>query len=850
MVVDINTGYSDSLVSKHKDNGYNTYIDFDMVVYHDKLYFMANDGIHGVELWAYDASINTTHLVADINTGEGGSAPSQFTVFEGKLYFMANDLEHGRELRVYDDATNEISLVTEVTNGEKSTYLKDVVKYNDTLYFTFSLENGFYPGGRLWQLDNKSNQLVRVDKINSVLSINSSLIIYNEQLFFYTIGGLYAIYDANNNVRLVTNLEDISPFNFTVYRDNFYFLSSGGAYGEPELWRYNVRSPELEKIDNGTYSKCADEYLCSPKELVVYNDKLYLDSYGGLVVFDADSDSINQISGAGFGFSAGFTIYQNKLFFNGETYPYGFEPHFYDDERGEIERLKDINQTPNGSMHFTEPNLTEYNNDLYFVADDGIHGQELWFYDKITNKTKLVVDINTIEAFPGCPGNSIPKGLTVVDDTLYFTANDGIRGRQLWQYDVTTNSAAKLSDFNPDGISDYNIKNLIGYNGKLYLLKKRRNGYRLLCYQCDDAGVSEQFTEISDVASSFIVTFDGKLVFIQWRGNDRYALMAYDDSDKTIVELTTPDKFPLLFAVYQNKLFYTSDFNRQLFFYDEDSQSVKIVLDFSDKGLFINSENMIVYGEALYFLAGNYADGDELWRYSFDTGMAIQVSDIPDKENSGGHLSVYKNQLFFAGNDKEHGRELWLYDSTSETTRLISDVLPGIKGAMPDFTLVYDNALWGKAIPEYNEERFAHELAKFSINRLPEISLTATETQVNEGEAITLNANAEDADKDELTYSWLQLSGSADVSIETTGTELHFIAPEVKKDEHFLFEVTVFDGMESASAQLSIQVMNKKSSNGGGSTGQYLLMLLLILFRLRTVRNSCFKQNIYFKAKQ
>jgi len=42
----------------------------------------------------------------------------------------------------------------------------------------------------------------------------------------------------------------------------------------------------------------------------------------------------------------------------------------------------------------------------------------------------MISDIN-----PGS-SNSLPGGLTEVNGTLYFTASDGIHGKELWAYDI------------------------------------------------------------------------------------------------------------------------------------------------------------------------------------------------------------------------------------------------------------------------------------------------------------------------------------------------------------------------------------------------------------------------------
>ena len=63
------------------------------------LYFRANDGINGIELWKSDGSAAGTVMVKDINSGGLSSTPTILgdSSIGNTLYFSATDGTDGRE---------------------------------------------------------------------------------------------------------------------------------------------------------------------------------------------------------------------------------------------------------------------------------------------------------------------------------------------------------------------------------------------------------------------------------------------------------------------------------------------------------------------------------------------------------------------------------------------------------------------------------------------------------------------------------------------------------------------------------------------------------------------------------
>ena len=108
----------------------------------------------------------------------------------------------------------------------------------------------------------------------------------------------------------------------------------------------------------------------------------------------------------------------------------------------DAELVADINPGPNGALQNvgSESNSVNVNGTLYFVANDGVRGVELWKTN--ASGTSLVKDIN-----PGA-GFSNPRQLTQVGNLVYFTATDGVNGIKLWKENGTAAGTVPLGPAN------------------------------------------------------------------------------------------------------------------------------------------------------------------------------------------------------------------------------------------------------------------------------------------------------------------------------------------------------------------------------------------------------------------
>jgi ELWxxDGT repeat protein len=103
-------------------------------------------------------------LVEDLNSGPAGSNPSQLTVVGNTLFFVANDGESGYELWKLDIGGMGPILVKDITPGPADSSLRGLKNVNGTLYFVLEKElaYGEVYERELWKIDGTEAGTVKV----------------------------------------------------------------------------------------------------------------------------------------------------------------------------------------------------------------------------------------------------------------------------------------------------------------------------------------------------------------------------------------------------------------------------------------------------------------------------------------------------------------------------------------------------------------------------------------------------------------------------------------------------------------------------------------------------------------
>ena len=161
---------------------------------------------------------------------------------------------------------------------------------------------------------------------------------------------------------------------------------------------------------------------------------------------------------------------------------------------------------------------------LFFVLDTSIEGRELWVTDGTSSGTYLVRDINpnTSGVIDGLRGfNALRDGnFAVLDEALYFMANDGSNGTELWRSDGTESGTHIISD-TTNGNHSWSSY-LTPYNDNLLFINiDSMNDKFLYVMNGNDFSVSV----LKEMSASYLIEFNNKVYF---SGKDSQSTTGYE----------------------------------------------------------------------------------------------------------------------------------------------------------------------------------------------------------------------------------------------------------------------------------------------------------------------------------
>ena len=307
------------------------------------LFFTANDNAHGQELWKSDRTPDGTALFKDIRPGPEESFVQDLTIASGVLYFLAGDGVHQSSLWKSDGTPGGTTIVRAVP----STDFRRLLNASGRLFMTAQSTAGCNPddcepASQLWVSDGTKAGTKLIVANDEALGFRPSMAHLGKTLYF--IGSGNRLWRSNGTAAgTVKVLPRIAARANLVAVGGILFWTTGTPTGML-LWTGDGTSPGTHLLKDGTSGWIVDPATFTRSGAYTY-------------------------------FAAGDFLGTNE---DGEA-------------------------------------IVDY---------------ELWRTDGTDIGTQEVANINA-------SGGSSPSGLTDLGGTLFFSADDGTNGAELWTSDST-----------------------------------------------------------------------------------------------------------------------------------------------------------------------------------------------------------------------------------------------------------------------------------------------------------------------------------------------------------------------------------------------------------------------------
>lgn len=406
-----------------------------LAIGHD-LYFSADDGVHGEELWRRNTDTGVTAMVADIETRPYVGGPDALVAVGPEVFFTASDPDHGRELWRSNGTAVGTVLVKDVVTGDVGAYPDNLTVSGDSVYFT--VQTGNHNTTQLWKSDGTGSGTVLVKNVNPTAEFAylTELTVAGDTLFFTVDDGSHGreLWKSDGTTAGTALVEDIMtgpdsswPAGLVADGGRVFFTAQDGTTeagtgrGVDGLWASDGTSAGTLKLadlpDPGAYQV--------PSEPVVFENSVFITSGHELWRSDGTVAGTSAVgpTGTGPASSPQLHVASGAMYFAGGGTSLQKSLWKTDGTVGGTLKVATIPYSGYGDLF----DFTAISGAVYFRVW-GADGRELWSSDGTSTGTGLVVDMN-----PGVyKPYGDPSGLTLVGDTIYFAANRVDVGRELF----------------------------------------------------------------------------------------------------------------------------------------------------------------------------------------------------------------------------------------------------------------------------------------------------------------------------------------------------------------------------------------------------------------------------------
>lgn len=338
--------------------------------------------------------------------------------------------------------------------------------------------------------------------------------------------------------------------------------------------------------------------------------------------------------------------------------------------------------------------LTRVGRFIYFTAYDPQKGRELWRTKGTRKYTKRVKDIR-----PGTGGSNphnlvrVGSGTTV---QLFFAADDGVHGNDLWRTWEKNRRRTELLELNdrPGWLGgDSDPRWITDVWDAEWLVADTELEAGALVYGGQVVGALQEPTWLTAKGRKIYMSAPDP-ASMGWDATRElwtsYAPQASEHLRKVIdiVPGEGGGSRPERLTAMGKYLYFSADdgvVGREPWFTKGWPVNTARFGDINPGAGSSDPAGFTLLGKKVLFAATDAAGGRELWRNQIGKQNAWRVADIdPGAAGSGpAELTRVGRRVFFAADDGSQGRELWRTAGTASDTRQVKDIRPGGPGSDP-----------------------------------------------------------------------------------------------------------------------------------------------------------------------
>lgn len=748
------------------------------------VFFVSYDASTGTELWKTTGTVGSTQRITDINPGVSNAAPNAMISFSSAIYFSANDGSHNRELWKTDGITTTLVKDINPSSFGDGLYAQSEMFtiFGGRLYFSADSGNGL----ELWRTDGSGpgTALFTSDGVNTfipqhLIVLPTKMLIANT--FYGTLAEqLWSTDGTQAGNQFITSSFTISSSKVVISGSRAYFGRTDATHGN-EPW-----------VSDGT---AAGTYLLADVRPGVSSGLLdFSGTSQGFVVFGTDDGTHGLELGVTDGTTNGTRVIDvargTPASNVTEVASIGSDVYIATKQGLYVTQTNSSSTTLLTGKEVSK--LTVVGSKMFFSASASLNSSdlELWVTDGTAGGTKLVYDVRT-----GTTGSN-PEQLVSFGGLVYFVADDGVHGKELWRSSGSPNDPlnTKLYYEFASGAADGSIEQMQVIGTHLFILA----GGNL--YVDNN---SNSFTLLASNASS-LMPWNNIVYFSGYTADTGHELWRTDGTAsgtyllKDIVPGTGSSypgggvvanedpKASRLATTEARLVFRASDVNgaSQLFATNGITaatvQLTNAPVVVAGTGFGLVPFNLKAVGNQVYFQGYSQTTGLELWTSDGTQSGTHIVKDLrpgvdPDPMNNSPtypfigfsnlkELTAFRDRLYFSADSITNGRELWVSDGTAGDSYLAADIRAGIASGSPSRLLVVGNSLY---IAANTDEYGVGALGLGELFRLNESPYLASQSDtIASGGSTQFRLYGIDNDGDSLTYqvATLPLHGNLSIS--------------------------------------------------------------------------------------